>query len=43
MRVNENQRMIVIEILQMVEDLDQAQAEQHHQLLETRSDLEEEG
>ncbi len=42
MRVNENQRMIVIEILQMVEDLDQAQADQaEHQLLETRSDLEE--
>ena len=41
MRVNENQRMIVIEILQMVEDLDQAQADQ--QALETRSDLEEEG
>lgn len=42
MRVNENQRMIVIEILQMVEDLDQAQADNQQQLLETRSDLEEE-
>ena len=41
MRVNENQRMIVIEILQMIEDLDQAQAD-HQQVLETRSDLEEE-
>ena len=40
MRVNENQRMIVIEILQMIEALDQAQGDQE-QVLETRSDLQE--
>lgn len=40
MRVNENQRMIVIEILQMIEALDQAQVDQQ-QVLETRSDLQE--